>query len=81
MRDRELTLIPALGAVVCCGTTALVAGVVGGVALAAVGRFTAVTAAGLGVVVLIAWRLDRGRYARTADGSDRPAPFVEETSR
>jgi Flp pilus assembly protein TadB len=66
--------------VVCCGTTALVAAVIGGVALAAVGQFTAVTTVGLGIVVLIAWRLDRHRHGRTAQVADPLAHVVEETT-
>lgn len=46
-------------AVVCCGGSAPAAGLLGGVALAAVAQFTAVTVVGLGLVVLIARRLDR----------------------
>ncbi len=80
MRDRDLRWAAAVGVLVCCGTTALVWGLAGGVALAAVGRFTAVTAIGLGIVVLIAWRLDRRRVSRSADGPDRPTR-VEEMSR
>lgn len=61
MSDRDLVPLVAVGAIVCCGTTALVSGLVSGVALAALGRFTAATVVGLGIVVMIAWRLDRRR--------------------
>lgn len=59
MRDRDLAPVAAVAAIVCCGGTALAAGLLGGVALAAVGQLTAVTLGGLGLVVLIARRLDR----------------------
>lgn len=79
MRD----VVPAalVGAIVCCGAMALVAGLVAGVSLAAVGRFTAGSVAVLGVVVVIAWRLDRRRDRRhhTGDTNDRFGHF-EETS-
>lgn len=72
MRDRDLAPAAVVAAVVCCAATALAAAVVGGVALAAIGRFTAVSVAGLGVVVLVAWRIDRRRHRhdRSADTSD-----------
>jgi len=47
----------------------LVAGLVGGVALAAIGRFTMVSVVGLGVVVAIAWWLDRRRHRHDRIGS------------
>jgi peptidoglycan/LPS O-acetylase OafA/YrhL len=62
MRDRDLAPVAAVAALVCCGGFALAAALVGGVALASVGRFTAVTVVGLGLVVLIAHRLDRRRH-------------------
>jgi hypothetical protein len=68
MRDRGLAPVAAVAAIVCCGGSALAAGLVGGVALAAVGQFTAVV--GLGLVVLIARRIDR-RHHRGAP-SDLP---------
>jgi len=73
VRDRDLAPAALAGAVVCCGMTALVAGLVGGVALAAIGRFTAVSVASLGIVVAIAWWLDRRRHRhdRTDDTNDR----------
>lgn len=71
MRDRKLAPAALVGAIVCCGSMALIAGLVGGVALAAIGRFTAVSIAGLGVVVLVAWVLDRRRHRY--DPSDRSA--------
>jgi uncharacterized protein (DUF2062 family) len=70
MRDRDLAPAAAVAAIVCCGGSALAAGLVGGVALAAVGQFTAVTVVGLGLVVLIARRIDR-RHHRGAP-SDPP---------
>jgi hypothetical protein len=80
MRDRDLRSAAVVGAIVCCGTTALLSGLVGGVALAAIGRFTAVTVIGLSIVVLIAWRLDRQHAGRSTDRPDR-STRVEETSR
>ena len=73
VRDRDLAPAALVGAVVCCGVMALVAGLVGGVALAAIGRFTVVSVAGLGVVVAIAWWLARRRHRhdRTGDTIDR----------
>ena len=73
MRDRDLAPAALVAAFVCCGVTALVAGLVGGVALAAIGRFTVVSVVGLGVVVAIAWWLDRRRrrHDRTDDTVDR----------
>lgn len=62
MRDRDLAPVAAVAAIVCCGGSALAAVLLGGVALAAVGQFTAVTVVGLGLVVLIARRLDRRRH-------------------
>jgi len=75
MRDRNLAPAALVGAIVCCGATALIAGLVGGVALAAIGQLTAVSAAGLGVVVLIAWVLDRRRHRHdpSGDSNDRSA--------
>lgn len=64
MRDRGLAPVAAVAAIVCCGGSTLAAGLVGGVAFAAVGQFTAVTAVGLGLVVLIARRLDRRHHDR-----------------
>jgi membrane protein implicated in regulation of membrane protease activity len=71
-----------VGAIVCCGAMALIAGLVGGVALVAIGRFTVVSVAGLGVVVLIAWVLDRRRHRHDPGGDthDRSAQ-VEGTQR
>jgi membrane protein implicated in regulation of membrane protease activity len=73
MRDRDLAPAALVAAFVCCGVTALVAGLVGAVALAAIGRFTMVSVAGLGMVVAIAWWLDRRRHRHdhTGDTSDR----------
>lgn len=83
MRDRDLAPATAVAAIVCCGGMALVAGLVGGVAVAAIGQFTAVTVVGLGLVILIARRLDRRRNDRTpaeADATvDRPARDQEMT--
>jgi len=62
MRARDLLPVAVLGAVVCCGTMTLIVGLVGGVALAAIGRFTVLSVAGLGIVVTIAWWLDRRRH-------------------
>jgi membrane protein implicated in regulation of membrane protease activity len=75
VRDRDLLPVAVLSAVVCCGTMALIAALVGGVALAAIGRFTVISAAGLGVVVAIAWWLDRRRHRhdRTRNADGRPA--------
>jgi membrane protein implicated in regulation of membrane protease activity len=52
---------------------ALIAGLAGGVALTAIGRFTAVSVAGLGLVVVLAWRLDRRRHShdRREETNDR----------
>lgn len=76
MRDRDLAPVAAVAAIVCCGGTAVAAGLLGGVALAAVGRFTAVTVIGLGLVVLIARRLDRrhhhGASSDPSNEADRP---------
>lgn len=75
MRNRDLVPAALAGAIVCCGAMALIAGLVGGVALAAIGQFTAVSIAGLGVVVLIAWVLDQRRHRHDAGGDahDRSA--------
>lgn len=75
MRDRDLLPGAVLGAVVCCSMMALIVGLVGGVALAAIGRFTALSVAGLGVVVAIVWWLNRRRHRpdRTRN-SEGPAP-------
>lgn len=75
MRERNLAPVALVGASVCCGAMALIAGLVGGVALAAIGQFTAVSIAGLGVVVLIAWVLDRRRHSHdpSGDTNDRSA--------
>ena len=72
MRDRDLASTALVAAIVCCGTTALIAGLVGGVALVAIGRFTAVSVAGLGAVGFVAWRLDRRRHRHDCTG-DRSA--------
>lgn len=82
MRDRDLAPAALVAAIVCCGAMALIAGLVGGVALAVIGRFTAASVAGLGVVVVIAWRFDRRRHRhdRTGDTNDRSAQ-LEGTSR
>jgi len=79
MRNRDLAPAAVVGAIVCCGTTALITGAVGGVALATIGRFTAVSVAGLGIVVFMAWRLDRRRrrLGRTAPDTDRAARAEE----
>lgn len=61
MRDRDLAPKVLIAAVVCCGGSALLAGVIGGVALAAIGCFTVVSGFGLGAVVSVAWVLDRRR--------------------
>jgi membrane protein implicated in regulation of membrane protease activity len=73
MRDRDLAPVALVAALVCCGAMALTVGLVGGVALAAIGRFTAVSVAGLGVVVAAAWWLDRRRHRhdRTGATNDR----------
>jgi len=82
MRDRDLVPAAVVGGMVCSGATALIAGTVGGVALAAIGRLTALSAVGLGGVVVGAWRLDRRRrcLGRTAPETDRSA-HVDETRR
>lgn len=68
MRDRDLVPNVVVGAIVCCGVMALATGLVGGVALAVIRRFTSLSFAGLG----IAWWLDRRRHGhdrtRNADG-------------
>lgn len=78
MRDRDLAPVAAVAAIVCCGGSALAIGIVGGVALAAVGQFAAVTIVGLGLVVLIARRLDRRRHDRApsalSDTADHDGP-------
>ena len=81
MRDRDLVPVAVVGAIVCCGATALIGGTVGGVALAA-GQLTALSAVGLGLVVFVAWRLDRRRrcLGRTSPETDRSA-HVDETRR
>jgi len=81
MRDRTLAPAALVAVVVCCGAMALVAGLVGGVAVAVLGRFTLVSVAGLGVVVAIAWWLDRRRHHhdRTGDTSDRPTDLEGKT--
>ena len=75
MHDRKLAPAALVGAIVCCGAMALIAGLVGGVALAALGQFTAVSIAGLGAVVLIAWVQDRRRHRHDPGGDthDRSA--------
>ena len=75
MRERNLAPVALVGAIACCGAMALIAGLVGGVALAAIGQFTAVSIAGLGVVVLIASVLDRRRHRHDPGGdtNDRSA--------
>lgn len=81
MRDRDLVPAAVVGAIVCCGATALIGGTVGGVALAA-GQLTALSAVGLGLVVFVGWRLDRRRrcLGRTSPETDRSA-HVDETRR
>lgn len=64
MREGGLAPFAAVAAIVCCGGTALAAGLVGGVAFAAVGQLTAVTAVGVGLVILFARRLDRRHHDR-----------------
>jgi hypothetical protein len=56
----------------------LIAGLFGGVALAAIGRFTVVSVAGLSVVGAVAWRLARHRHRNGLD--DRPV-HLEGTQR
>ncbi|MCB1006185.1 MAG: hypothetical protein KDB35_18530 [Acidimicrobiales bacterium] len=73
MRDRNLVPAALAGAIVCCGATALIAGLAGGVALAAIGRFTVVSVVGLGVVAAIAWRLDHRRRGDRFGCGDRAA--------
>jgi len=77
VRDRNLLPVAVLSAVVCCGTMALIVALVGGVALASMGRFTVISVAGLGVVVAIAWWLDRRRHRhdRTRQAAGRPVQF------
>jgi membrane protein implicated in regulation of membrane protease activity len=74
MRERDLAPAAMIAAIVCCGAMTLIAGLVGGVALAAAGPLTVVSAAGLCVVVAVAWQLDRRRHRHdgTCDTSDRP---------
>ena len=81
MRDRDLVPAAVVGVIVCCGATALIGGTVGGVALAA-GQLAALSAVGLGLVVFVAWRLDRRRrcLGRTSPETDRSA-HVDETRR
>lgn len=68
MRDRDLAPAVLIGAVVCCGGSALLAGLLGGVALAAIGRSTVVSGVGLGAVVLVAWAVDRRRHRHHRGG-------------
>lgn len=79
MRDRVLAPVALADAITCCGVTALIAGLVSGSALATTGRLTAVSVAGLGVIVAIAWWLDRRRHphARTCDIDNRSAHLEE----
>jgi hypothetical protein len=82
MRDRDLASAALLAAIVCCGSMALLAGLLGGVALVWIGQFTAVSTAGLGVVVVIAWRLDRRTHRRSCPAdSPGPSAYVEEAVR
>lgn len=74
MRDRDLAPVALAGAIVCCGAMALIIGLVGAVGSAAIGRFSAADfIAGLGVVAVIGWRLDRRRHRcdRAVDRNDR----------
>lgn len=82
MRDRDLAPAAVVGAIACCGATALIGGTVGGVALAAIGQLTALSAVGLGFVVLVAWRRDRRRrcLGRTSPETVRSAQ-VDKTRR
>jgi len=70
MPDRNLTLVAASAAIVCCGGATLVAGLVGGLALVAVWQFAAVAVVGLGLALLVARMLP----CRPDDGA-RKAPF------
>lgn len=62
MGDRKLLPVAVASAIVCCGAMALIVGLVGGVAWTAIGRVTVLSVAGLGLVVAIAWSLDRRRH-------------------
>ena len=82
MRDRDLAPAALVGVIACCSVMALVAGLVGGVALAAIGRFTLASVAGLGVVVAIAWWLDRRRHRHDrTDATDDRSTHPEGTLR
>ena len=65
MGDRTLGPVVAGAAIVCCGGSALAAGLSGGLALVAFGQLTAVSVLGLGGLVLIARRLDRRRHVQS----------------
>ena len=71
MHDRDLAAAVLIAGVVCCGGSALLAGLVGGVALAAIGRFSVVSAVGLGAVVSVAWAMDRRRHRGDGDTDER----------
>lgn len=74
MRDRDLVPAVLVAALACCGAMALIVGLIGGVALATIGRFTAASVAGLGLVVTLAWWLDRRRHRHDCgETNDRPA--------
>lgn len=82
MRDRDLAPVAAVAAIVCCAGSALGAGLVGGAALAAVGQFTALALVGLGLVLLIARRVDlHPRDARTHMGAVSPVDEDPESLR
>ncbi|MFP5579985.1 MAG: hypothetical protein ACLGIZ_17380 [Acidimicrobiia bacterium] len=75
MGDRKLLPVAVASAIVCCGAMALIVGLVGGVAWTAIGRVTVLSVAGLGLVVAIAWSLDRRRHRpdRTCNSEEGPA--------
>ena len=81
MRDRNLAPTAVVGAIVCCGAMALSVAVVGGFALAAVGRFTAVSIAARGAILAMAWTVDRRRQCHDCRGTTDRSAYREGTLR
>lgn len=81
MRDRNLVPTAVVGAIVCCGAMAVSVGVVGGFTLAAIGRSTAVSIAGLGAIVAMAWTVDRRRERHDCRGTIDRSAYREGTLR
>ena len=78
MRDRNLVPTAVVGAIVCCGAMAVS---VGGFTLAAIGRSTAVSIAGLGAIVAMAWTVDRRRERHDCRGTIDRSAYREGTLR